>query len=94
MSPVAFALSCLLSAVTATSAFATSSWCAIIADTPDGFLALRGSPTAQAPMLAKLPTGSYVQIDTARCERSFDQDRRFLADVCAEPGWVAVECEE
>ncbi|MEO6395466.1 MAG: hypothetical protein ABIO40_06110 [Devosia sp.] len=84
-----FAAAMILAGTSST--LATQTWCATVAETPDGFLALRGSPSAQAPMLAKLPSGSYVEVDTAQCERTFDADRNFIGDVCAEAGWVAIE---
>jgi hypothetical protein len=60
----------LAAACWATAAHATSDGCAVVRNTPDGFLHLRQAPTVKALAIAKLRPGWHLSIDSATCETS------------------------
>jgi hypothetical protein len=49
-------------------AFATADGCAVVLQTPDGFLNLRESPSAKSRIVAELSRGDFLEVDTAQCE--------------------------
>ncbi|UPK03075.1 SH3 domain-containing protein [Bradyrhizobium sp. 170] len=53
-------------------ATATADGCAVVLKTPDGFLALRKAPTANAEIVARLKEGEKLDVDTAQCETRAD----------------------
>ena len=52
----------------ATSANATEDFCAVVLQSPGGFLALREGPGTQFKMLAKLHRGDYLETHTGPCD--------------------------
>lgn len=73
---------------------ATQAWCAEVRrDVPDGFLNLRGGPSTNEPVLARLHGGEYIEIDTAICAERFSADWIVTGTICAEAGssWGLVE---
>jgi hypothetical protein len=47
---------------------ATEIYFAKVSKTPDGFLALRQAPTASSEIVVKLAKGTFLTVDTAKCE--------------------------
>jgi hypothetical protein len=62
-----------------TAAHSTEDFCAVVLKTPDGFLALREKPGAQAKMTAKLREGDFLYAGTEQCSQSVcdNEDRKW-----------------
>jgi hypothetical protein len=90
--------SCFAAAILALSlqapAAATQTWRAVVRqDVADGFLNLRASPSTDAPVLARLLPGDFLEISTGQCDYRFNANREIIGNVCAPAGspWVPVE---
>jgi hypothetical protein len=59
----------------------------------DGFLNLRGGPSQEFPVLARLDPGEYVEIDTVQCAERFSASWTVVGTVCApaRSAWAFVE---
>ena len=62
----------LMLVVAPQTANATADGCAVVLQTPDGFLNVRKAPTANAEIVAKLKRGDLLDVDTAQCETRAD----------------------
>jgi hypothetical protein len=72
-------------AVLASSANATVDFCAVVRETPDGFLALREGPGTQFPVVHKLRRGDFLYADDASCERGVCANRNRWTHVLSVP---------
>jgi hypothetical protein len=63
--------------VVSTAAHATEDFCAVVLKTPDGFLALREKPGAQAKMSAKLREGDFLYAGTEQSSVCDNEDRKW-----------------
>jgi hypothetical protein len=57
--------------------------CAIVTNTPDGFLNLRKAPTTNGAIVTKLRPGDFLYVDICQKNESFE--------VCGENGWAKVD---
>ena len=70
------ALLCLLASTS--SALATSTYCAVVKQTPDGFVALRAGPGTKFPIRQRLQPYDFVWVDTGSCrENKCDEGRKW-----------------
>jgi hypothetical protein len=65
-------------------AYATEDFCAVVSNTPDGFLALREGPGSQFRTIAKLHPGDHLIADTAQCGPLHGRT------ICQNGGWTRI----